>query len=67
MGREWMREAAACWGRLRYHVMLLFFASDMTVISEPSGVAVRWDVAKGPVLQLFPCPGCQRHTELTTE
>lgn len=36
----------------------------MTMISEPSCAAVRWDGAIRPILQLLLYPSCQRHTEL---
>ncbi len=36
----------------------------METILEPGCAAVRWDVARRPVPQLFLCPSCQRRTEL---
>lgn len=37
---------------------------EITMISEPSCAATQWDAARRPVLQLFPCPGCQGHAAL---
>lgn len=37
---------------------------QITMISEPSCAATQWDAARRPVLQLFPCPGCQGHAAL---